>query len=416
MAGFKGDFLGFYFNGIHSSKLGITRVASGDRYKDTLIPSFEDKSVDIPGNDGSYYYGMYYQPRTFSVEFATDEVTESQLIQMRRIFGTRKMHQLIFDEYPYKTFYAKLSSPPELSFICFDEGEVGTKERIYKGEGTLSFTCYHPFAHCTLKTVDDIHQAHLQRIGYEDDTKFLANAEGDKYHFDISENKMKDLFMTEDIEQAELIKKIIADEEKGLAANDGDSAAMRSLYIPPIEEGQSGYARETLSKTYLVKMIEKEIKQWAPASGICSTSSDYQGYDKFNNGVMTLYNPGDLSAEFKLYLPSDCLGANTIGISITDGAPNLESADQYLKLKWDTITLKDADATGVVINTRNHLIEEVKEEDGKLITTGAIRNDVVIDGIFFKIPPNYEYEGKTIYLVAENQIDNATIKYDYLYY
>lgn len=415
MAGFKGDFLGFYFNGIHSSKLGITRVASGDRYKDALIPSFEDKSVDIPGNDGSYYYGMYYQPRTFSIDFATDEVTESQLIQMRRIFGTKKMHQLIFDEYPYKTYYAKLSSPPELSFICFDEGEIGTKERIYKGEGTLSFTCYHPFAHCTMKTVNDIHQAHLNRIGYEEDNLFLANAEGDKYHFNVIENKMKPLFATDDISEAELTQKALSDSDSSVLESE-EEEGIRSLHIPETEEGFSGYARETLSKTYLIRMIEKEVKQWAPASKICNTQADYKQYDTFNEGTMKLYNPGDLPAEFKLYLPSNCLGANTIGISITNDTPNLSDADQYLKLKWNTITLKDSEATGVVINTRNHLIEEVKKEGDKFIATGAIRNDVVIEGNFFKIPPNYKYEGKTVYLIAENQIDDAIINYDYLYY
>ena len=416
MAGFKGDFLGFYFNGIHSSKLGITRVASGDRYKDNLIPSFEDKSVDIPGNDGSYYYGMYYQTKTFSLDFATDEVTETQLIQMRRVFGTRKMHQLIFDEYPYKTYYAKLSSPPELSFICFDEGEPGTKERIYKGEGTLSFVCYHPFAHCTQKTVDDIFQSHLDRIGYTEDTKYLANAEDDRYHFDTKENKMKELFMTDDVEQSELIVKLLADEEKGFAADDEDTDGLRSLYIPQTEDEESGYAREPLSKTYLTRMIEKEIKQWAPASGICLTQEEYKDYDKFSDGQMILFNPGDLDTEFKLFLPSNCLGANTIGIDITNEEPNLENADKYLKLQWEAISLKDSDAIGVVINTRNHLIEEVKQENGKLVPTGAIRNDVVIEGNFFKIPPNFEHEGKMMYFLADTAIDDATIEYDYLYY
>ena len=42
MSVFSGDFLGFTLGDIHSSQLNITRVSSGDRYEDILLPQFKD--------------------------------------------------------------------------------------------------------------------------------------------------------------------------------------------------------------------------------------------------------------------------------------------------------------------------------------------------------------------------------------
>ena len=43
----KGDFLGFSFDGIHSSQLGITYVSSSDRYDEDLFPEVKDKPRQV---------------------------------------------------------------------------------------------------------------------------------------------------------------------------------------------------------------------------------------------------------------------------------------------------------------------------------------------------------------------------------
>jgi len=58
------------------------------------------------------------------------------------MFSTREIKPLIFDEYPYKKYMVKCAQPPQLKFLCFDEYEF----RIYKGEGTVQFVAYYPFA------------------------------------------------------------------------------------------------------------------------------------------------------------------------------------------------------------------------------------------------------------------------------
>jgi hypothetical protein len=63
----KGDFIGFTFNGRHSSELGIIRTSDGSRYNSELLPSFNDNTVAVPGGDGTYYFGSYYNQKSFSI-------------------------------------------------------------------------------------------------------------------------------------------------------------------------------------------------------------------------------------------------------------------------------------------------------------------------------------------------------------
>jgi hypothetical protein len=62
-------------------------------------------------------------------------LTEAQIVQLRKHFGDKKIHNLIFDERPYKTYRAKVTGTATLKYIAFDEGEG--RERVYKGEGTI---------------------------------------------------------------------------------------------------------------------------------------------------------------------------------------------------------------------------------------------------------------------------------------
>ena len=56
----RADYIGFYFNGYHSSELGIVRVSDGSRFNENLLPTIQDKTVQIPGGDGMYHFGSYY--------------------------------------------------------------------------------------------------------------------------------------------------------------------------------------------------------------------------------------------------------------------------------------------------------------------------------------------------------------------
>lgn len=166
------DFYGFTFDGEHSKEMGFYRVSGGDRYQEDMIPQFSDKTVVVPGGDGTYFFGSNYTQRQFQIQIAYDDISEAQFRDMRQLFTKDKIGRLIFDEWPYKYYMAKVQSPPQLNYICFDKEVADTDdesvvihnhtlnprqsepaqvvsastERVYRGEGTIQFVCYYPFA------------------------------------------------------------------------------------------------------------------------------------------------------------------------------------------------------------------------------------------------------------------------------
>lgn len=82
---------------------------------------------------------------------AFDSISEKDFRKISQIFSTDKPQDLVFDELPYKTYKAKLKSKPEFNYICFRDKDTG--ERVYKGEGTLNFICYFPYAYCFNKYI-----------------------------------------------------------------------------------------------------------------------------------------------------------------------------------------------------------------------------------------------------------------------
>lgn len=183
------DFIGFSFNGVSSEDLGIVRVSASDRYNDITIPTFQDKSAQMPGSDYTLYWESYYNTRSWTVNIAFDEMSDMQLRLFRRTFNGKDLGQLQFREkddvtkmqetitgtYEHENIYymAKLQSSPQLNYLCFDIDPIYRKwtgpvipgmqyynadgstyssgdhyekvEKLYKGEGTIQFIAYFPF-------------------------------------------------------------------------------------------------------------------------------------------------------------------------------------------------------------------------------------------------------------------------------
>ena len=145
------DYIGFTFNGVHSSELGIKRTSDGSRFNENLLPTMQDKTVQVPGGDGAYYFGSYYTQRVFNIPFAFDSLTEAQFARLKTHFGDKGIHDLIFDETPYKVYSAKVTGSATIKHIPFAEGDTN---RVYKGEGSIQFTCFYPFSRSKFKWLD----------------------------------------------------------------------------------------------------------------------------------------------------------------------------------------------------------------------------------------------------------------------
>lgn len=193
--GFRTDFIGFTFCGYHSFyDLGFYRVSDGNRYNDYLVPNFQDKTAQVPGGDGTYFFETNYTQKTFAINIAFDTLTETQFRNLRWFFDKNKMGSLIFDESPYKAYNAKVQSPPQIKYICFDEGG----QRIYKGEGSINFICYYPYARSTFRYLDEYNPEFNNNIDEWRATCGMKENDGDEY--DQINNSVVKLFNPGDIE------------------------------------------------------------------------------------------------------------------------------------------------------------------------------------------------------------------------
>jgi hypothetical protein len=155
---------------------------------------------------------------------------------MKRVFGDKNTQDLVFDETPYKTYSAKVTSTATLKYIPFNEG-VG-RERIYKGEGTIQFTCYEPYAICKKKWLKEY--TGMANIDEWKDAAKLLSEKGDY-----------DLF-------------IKSDGSNGIGAiklwNPGDKESDFILLIEPMKEGKINIGDSELGWKDLVLEGDKYIK------------------------------------------------------------------------------------------------------------------------------------------------------------
>lgn len=144
------DFIGFTYCGLHSfTDLQVVRTSNGSRYNESLLPAFQDVTASVPGRDGQLYWESFYSNKTWNIPIAFDSLTEIKFRALRQAFDAKKEGWLIFDELPFKKYWAKVQTPPQLNYICFDDPETGG--RVYKGEGTITFVAYDPFARSVYK-------------------------------------------------------------------------------------------------------------------------------------------------------------------------------------------------------------------------------------------------------------------------
>lgn len=139
------DYIGFRIDGVHSFDLGINRVSNNNRYSDPVFADFTNDTQRAP-EDGTQFFGSQFINKPISINIAYDSMTRQQMNKLRQLTGNRKVHEIIFDEYPQILWRAAVNASPELEYVAFDGvDEKGNKIEILKGEGTLSFICYYQF-------------------------------------------------------------------------------------------------------------------------------------------------------------------------------------------------------------------------------------------------------------------------------
>lgn len=389
----KGDFISFTYNGVHSTELGIVRTSSSNRYNDQLVPTSQDKTVPVPGGNGTYFFGSYYTQRAITLDIAYDEVTEETLRRMRKVFEANTVHELIFDDEPYKVYYAKVTGQPQLKYIPFqnyDSELLNGTPRIYKGEGTINFTCYDPFAHCLWNR------------------KYLTQWNANVYD-EVS------------------INKIIFNANKTLYYYKVGNVYIHCTDDSVFDSSKVYYTHRTVPSWY--KYENKN--EWNLSAHLLSTWNDYDNYTRNIPTQYRLYNPGDVEADFELIIPfGDCQNITSLTLSNTNTG---YSESLYLDFQSTSKTTPDTgESVHVSFNSKTNLLEEMIRDDSTGIyrKTGKLYNEALQTTVWFKIPVMETYydsinntwapteEWLLTIVLKQGQTISArpTLMYDYLYY
>ena len=415
------DFMGFTFGEYNSVDLGITRVSGGDRFEEELSPEIKDRNVEVPGLDGEYYFGSDYGPKEINIEIAFDSMTEGQFRDLRRAFNTKKTQSLIFDERPYKQYMAKLGSPIELSYVCFDEPkrEIGAerngvqrdREKDKNEEKDFLTSIIVPVGETVTYALthtpkDEVRIAGINEYTVEDGVYSFTNSTESTinvtiaYAYDVFIPAWKQVTPYEYKDKTERIYK-------------GEGKITFTCYFP--------FARSV----YKVLPQTEEESDWAISSGILK-ESEYEGYDIYDNetGIINIYNGGDLPTGFRLYIPEASLGEK---INLVYWKPNYVGRDEPEKdvLVINEITLKSNDPEdetkkdiGVLIDTTNQLIVGVsefgKDNDGNAVykTSGNLYNEFVESGYFFKLEPDIIGDGAKLQFVSSTNTETSNEQTD----
>ena len=354
----KGDYIGFTFNGVHSSELGLVRVSNGSRYETDLLPPLQDKTVQVAGRDGAVYFNSQYNAKPIKIPIAFDNLTEEGFNKLRRLLANKKPTYLWFDETPYKQWLVKSANAQNLKWVCFDETRNGKEARIYKGEGTLEFTCFSSYA--------------------ESRTLFLDDKISDVWVWEYQDGRKK---------------RLVKSAEEQIVAND-----------VPID------IRKTLKDYY-------NFDEWYIASRLREKKiNEYINYNQcitVNNGYgMMVYNAGDVPSDiFIKILFKDMSQVSKDTVTITLSNFNINSGEEEslseMKIKFTNPINNDA---GVVIDSKLKIIKGVNES-GK--PTGTNYNKNKTKGDFFKIPVN-ENENECFLITIDEKIP-FTVEYKHHY-
>ena len=296
------DFTGFRFGQVHSEDLHLVVVSSSNRYSKNVLPALKDYTKEVPGGDGQYLFGQTFSTQEFTANVAFNEVDEKTWRKISQLFSTDKPQDLVFDELPFKTYRAKLKSKPEFKFICFNKNG----ERVYKGEGTLNFICYYPYAFGFNKYV--VRAADYYKCAMP--KEIITNS--------IEENPYKRK------EKPKFLPGLIKDHYN---VTPNMSTPWKGGY-PSIEQVQWGelYFNSPEGKKLIdVRDYFKNVPEWEPAAQLLTTPTlDYDReliympqYSRTNyynmdtglnrqNGMIgsriLVYNPGDVPIDFELKL------------------------------------------------------------------------------------------------------------------
>ena len=412
------DFLAFSFNGKHSwDDFHIYRTSEGDRYNENLTPTLTDKTAEVPGSDGMYYFGTTHKQKDFNISFAFDSLTDVQLRKLKKWLNGKEMGDLWFQETPYKVWTAKPTGNLSIKYIPFNDKNG---ERVYKGEGTVQFVAYWPYAH----TPD---WACVRSDVFLVNTTYQIWDTGKKYRYvrlftketSIQLSSLQGTLYVNDIEYE--VTRYPHGFIWSYHFDLGEETSISSIKFIPQENAQYPITEVNCFASNQVYQSSQPYSsdklEWYEGGN----GKSAQSYDKFydqslaGSGITDLfqtgYNCGDLPAPFVLKVPSISNQENASEITLAVGELEITIPAKTKTLQADNVSYEYTHHSDIEWNSKTGLVYATIDDERKLIPfTGNSLGGIPTEGI-----SNWglkSISGSTITYDHENM----TLDYHYWYY
>ena len=146
----KQPFLGFTFNGKHSSRFNVIHISEGDFYNETMFGEPSDSTDTVVGKDGVYFFGTDIKAKPRELRCYVKGIDENIYRELKAWLSPMKMGQLIMDETPYKYSIVKISGSPEFEFVPYYRNTL-----TYSGFFTIPFVAYDPYSYSFYNTLEE---------------------------------------------------------------------------------------------------------------------------------------------------------------------------------------------------------------------------------------------------------------------
>jgi len=157
---FNRAYISFTFGGRYIEDFSLIATMK-DRLNKNIYANFSDSTSNYETLDGQYHWGTHMEANGLEFTLSTDGMLQEELEDFKEWFRPGVERELILSEHPNRVIMARVSSPPQMSMIPYEEERTFSynnniytaKTASYRGDITLAFVMDDPFWYSKLNYI-----------------------------------------------------------------------------------------------------------------------------------------------------------------------------------------------------------------------------------------------------------------------
>lgn len=146
------SFISFTYGGRKIEEFNLISTIDGDRMNRGAYAPFNDTVTTYDNLDGQHYWATHYQAHQLDFTLSTDGIDQKMLDDFKHWFKAGTTRELILAEHPNRAIMARVSQPPTINLLPFEQeveitissNKYKTKTTLYKGDIQLQLVMDQP--------------------------------------------------------------------------------------------------------------------------------------------------------------------------------------------------------------------------------------------------------------------------------